>query len=85
MHAMDHGVTGIYNLGTQQGTSVAEIIHAFSKQNNVQLNYEIDSRREGDPEYLVASPWKFMDTGFQYKHSTIEEIVKSAWRYYNGI
>jgi UDP-glucose 4-epimerase len=85
MHAMDHGVTGIYNLGTQQGTSVAEIIYAFSKQNDVQLNYKIDSRREGDPEYLVASPWKFMDTGFQYKHSTIEEIVESAWRYYNGI
>lgn len=85
MHAMDHGVTGIYNLGTQHGTSVHEIISAFSKQNDVQLYYEIDSRREGDPAYLVASPWKFMDTGFVYKHSSIEEIVKSAWSYYNGI
>lgn len=85
MHAMEHGVTGIYNLGTQQGTSVHEIINAFLKQNDVRLYYRIAGRREGDPAYLVASPQKFMDTGFVYMHSSIEEIVKSAWSYYNGI
>ena len=85
MHAMDESIEGIYNLGTQDGTSVLEIIDAFIDVNKVKVNFLSGMRREGDPAYLVASPWKFMDTGFEYKHSTIEEIVKSAWSYYNGI
>ena len=85
MHAMDNEVVGIYNLGTQDGTTVLNIINTFKDVNDVDFDYEFGPRRIGDPAYLVASPWKFMDTGFEYKHSTLEEIVKSAWSYYNGI
>ena len=85
MHAMEDKIQGIYNLGTQDGTSVLNIINTFKDVNNVDFDYEFGPRRIGDPAYLVASPWKFMDTGFEYKHSTLEEIVKSAWSYYNGI
>jgi UDP-glucose 4-epimerase len=85
IHAMDNKVEGIYNLGTQDGTSVLEIINAFEDVNKVNVEFQSGMRRTGDPAYLVAAPWKFMDTGFEYKHSTIEEIVKSAWSYYNGI
>lgn len=85
VHAMDNNVQGIYNLGTQEGTSVLEIVDAFASVNDVHVNFAVVGRREGDPAYLVASPWKFMDTGFEYKHSSIENIVKSAWSYYNGV
>jgi len=84
MHAMEDKIQGIYNLGTQDGTTVLNIINTFKDVNNVDFDYEFGPRRIGDPAYLVASPWKFMDTGFEYRHSTLEEIVKSAWSYYNG-
>lgn len=85
MHAMDNKVEGIYNLGTQDGSSVLNIINTFKDVNGVDFHYDVGPRRIGDPAYLVASPWKFMDTGFEYEYSTTEEIVKSAWSYYNGI
>lgn len=85
MYAMDNQIEGIYNLGTQHGTSVLDIIDAFDSANKVKVEFQSGAKRTGDPAYLVASPWKFMDTGFVYKHSSIEEIVKSAWSYYNGI
>lgn len=84
IHAMDNKVEGIYNLGTQGGTSVLDIIDTFMRVNGVDFDYEFGPRRIGDPTYLVASPWKFMDSGFVYQHSTTDEIVSSAWKYFNG-
>lgn len=85
IHAMDKKIEGTYNLGTIQGTSVKQIIKAFEAQNKVSVNYSIGPRRVGDPALLVANPYKFTYTGFRYEHSSIEEIVTSAWSYYNGI
>lgn len=42
------------NLGTGLGTSVLELIHTFSKVNNVDVPYKFTSRREGDVPMLVA-------------------------------
>lgn len=85
IHAMNKKVEGTYNLGTLQGTSVNQIIKAFVVQNKVPVNYIVGPRREGDPAFLVANPYKFTYSGFEYEHSSIEEIVTSAWSYYNGI
>ena len=42
-----HGV-GIFNLGTGKGSSVLEVIHAFSKACGNDIPYEIKPRRAGD-------------------------------------
>ena len=48
--ALQHMQTGahVYNLGTGHGTSVLEIIHAFSEACGKNLPYEIKPRRAGD-------------------------------------
>lgn len=73
-----------YNLGTSTGTSVHQIISAFMDVNRIEVPYSIAGRREGDPAFLVANPEKFVDTGFEYQYSSIEQIVESAWDYYKG-
>ena len=73
-----------YNLGTNTGTSVYEIISAFIDVNRIDVPYSIGRRRAGDPAFLVANPDKFVDTGFEYQYSSIEQIVESAWYYYKG-
>lgn len=75
-----------YNLGTNIGTTVLELIESFKRQTGIHVPYKIArQRREGDPAFLVANPNKFIDTGFTYLHSTTDEIVSSAWKYFNGV
>lgn len=38
----------IYNIGTENGISVIELINAFEKVNNTKLNYQFVNRRPGD-------------------------------------
>lgn len=85
MHAMDSKVYGIYNLGTDRGTSTRKLLEKFWHVTKIKVPFVYGERREGDPEFLVAEPRKFKDTGFKYEYSTIDEIIKSAWSYYNGI
>lgn len=85
IHAMNNQLYDIYNLGTLNGTSVLEIIEAFEQENAIKVPYSFGDIREGDPAYLVADPHKFVDTGFKYEYSDINQIVKSAWEYYNGV
>jgi len=72
----------IFNLGTQNGTSILELIRKFEDVVSIDLNYDICKRRNGDPAFLVADPNKFInETGFQYS-SNLQLMIKSAWEYY---
>ena len=73
----------IFNLGTHEGTSVLEMIQQFQDVTGVKFDYTKGPRREGDPAFLVANPQKFIDTGFEYQYSNKEEIITSAWKYFN--
>lgn len=75
----------VYNLGSNKGTSVKQIVDIFNKVcKKVDVKYQ--EKRVGDPPFLVANPDKFIkNTKFSYKHneSNLEELIESAWRYYN--
>jgi UDP-glucose 4-epimerase len=73
----------VFNLGTHQGTSVLEMIQQFQDVTGVKFDYTMGAKREGDPAFLVANPQKFIDTGFKYQYSNKEEIITSAWKYFN--
>lgn len=45
----------VFNLGTGNGISVLEAIHAFEKVSGVKLNYEIGPRRPGDVVAVYAN------------------------------
>ena len=73
----------IYNLGTGQGTSVLQLIHAFKKVNNTKVPYEIVGRRPGDIASCYADSSKAeRELGWKAKCG-IKEMFRDALRFEN--
>ena len=71
----------IYNLGTGQGYSVLEIIHAYEKACGKTIPYIITERRPGDIAECYANPAKaYEELGFKAKYG-IEEMCEDSWRF----
>ncbi len=71
----------IFNLGTGTGLSVLELIHAFEKATGVKVNYKIVGRREGDITKVWADPeYANKELGWTAKE-TIEDTLRSAWKW----
>jgi UDP-glucose 4-epimerase len=71
----------VFNLGTGQGLSVLEIIHAFEKATGVNLKYKVVARREGDIEKVFADT-TYANTELGWKaEKGIEETLQSAWKW----
>jgi UDP-glucose 4-epimerase len=74
---------GTFNLGTGKGFSVREILTAIAAVTGREVPCRIDSRRMGDPTYLVADPsaaYKMLD--FKPSYSDLTTIVSSAWTWH---
>ncbi|NEM96251.1 UDP-glucose 4-epimerase GalE [Pontibacter burrus] len=68
-----------FNVGTGEGNTVLEAIHAFERATGVKLNYKIGPRRVGDVPKIYADVTKATEElGFKTT-STLEEAMKSAW------
>ena len=81
--ALQHMKAGasIYNLGTGNGTSVLEIIKAFSKACERDLPYEIKPRRAGDIAACYADCSKAeRELGWRAELS-IEQACADSWRW----
>lgn len=81
--ALQHMKAGasIYNLGTGSGTSVLEIIKAFSKACERDLPYEIKPRRAGDIAACYADCSKAeRELGWRAELS-IEQACADSWRW----
>ena len=71
-----------YNLGSEQGFTVLEVIQACEKVIGKKLSYEVKPRRPGDPPRLVANSKKARETlGFKVTPNSLEWIVRSAWQW----
>ena len=74
----------IFNLGSQNGISVLELIHTFEKYNNVKLNYKIGQRRPGDVVKIYSDSSKaFNKLGWSVKFDT-KDMVTSALNWYKN-
>ncbi|MDP3433619.1 MAG: UDP-glucose 4-epimerase GalE [Bacteroidota bacterium] len=71
----------IFNLGTGQGVSVLEMVHAFQMATAVKLNYKIVDRRPGDIEKIWADT-TLANEELGWKAETgLEETLLSAWNW----
>jgi UDP-glucose 4-epimerase len=71
----------VFNLGTGNGISVLEAIHAFEKVSGVKLNYEMGPRRVGDIVAIYANNDKAVtQLGWKCKYS-LEEMMLTAWQW----
>ena len=78
-YIMEHNVTEQFNLGSNDGFTVLEIIKKFEEISGMKVPYDIIGRRLGDPAVLVTSNKKAKDLlGWKLDNSSIEYILKTA-------
>ena len=71
-----------YNLGSENGYSVREVIKAVEKVSGLTVPASMGPRRPGDPPRLVASAKKVRsELGWNPKHSDLETIIDTALRW----
>ena len=71
----------VFNLGTGNGVTVLEAIHAFEKASGLKLNYTIGPRRPGDIMSIYANNDLAKDLlGWNLKYG-LEEMVSTAWKW----
>lgn len=71
----------IYNLGTGQGVSVLELVHAFEEANQIKVPYKIEGRRPGDLAAYWADANKAYNKLGWKAEKTIFDMCKDAWRF----
>ena len=71
----------VCNLGTGNGYSVLDILHAYEKACGKKLPYVIDPRRPGDIAECYADPAKALqEMGWKAQYG-IEEMCASSWKW----
>lgn len=70
-----------YNLGTGHGSTVLEMVHAFSKAVGRDLPYKLVDRRPGDVTNLTANPSKANKELNWKAQVDLEETCASLWNW----
>jgi UDP-glucose 4-epimerase len=77
------GQERVYNLGSENGFSVREVISACEKVTEKTLKIKEEDRRAGDPDILVASSQKIREElGWERLYPDLETIVAHAWQWH---
>jgi len=78
-------ISGIYNLGNENGFSVREVIETVRKISNREILSVDSPRRAGDPARLVASSKKIREElGWAPNFPDLETIVETAWKWHKN-
>lgn len=82
---IETGKSHTVNLGTGEGSSVLDVVKAYSEACGKDLPYSIRPRRDGDVAVLTARPEMAKDTlGFEAKR-TLADMCKSSWAWVSGL
>ena len=78
---LDHAGTEVFNLGTGNGTSVLELIHAFEEVTGVTVPYEIGPARTGDVAYSYANADKAKRVLGWQAELDVRQMCRDAWNW----
>ncbi len=74
-----------YNLGTNRGDTVLEVIDACRKVTGVDIRYRTDPRRAGDPPELVADASLAMrELGWTPAWPNVIDSIEHAWAWFQA-
>jgi UDP-glucose 4-epimerase len=80
-HLDDDAGLRVFNLGTGVGTSVRQLVTAFSDACGMELPHRIVDRRPGDVRELIADPSKATSAwGWRAQHG-LTAMCRDAWRF----
>jgi UDP-glucose 4-epimerase len=71
----------IFNLGSGNGVSVLEMLHAFEKITGVKLNYLLGERRPGDIPAVYSDSTRAHEILKWQCKKTLVDMVESAWKW----
>ncbi|EAX48937.1 UDP-glucose 4-epimerase [Thermosinus carboxydivorans Nor1] len=84
-HLAAGGESKIYNLGSETGFSVREVIERAKAITGVDFPVRQAPRRAGDPAVLVASSARIRrELGWQPVLSDLDTIIASAWQWHKS-
>ena len=79
LNLLNNGSEGKFNLGTNTGFTVKEVVETVKAVTHLDFNVIETERREGDPPVLVASNVKAKKVLKWQPEYGLKEIVQSAW------
>jgi len=75
----------VYNLGTEKGHSVLEVLRAIEVVTGSPVPHTLGCRRAGDPPVLVAAAGKARrELGWTPAFSDLETIARTAWQWFQA-
>jgi UDP-glucose 4-epimerase len=74
--------TGVYNLGSNEGTSNREIIAMAETITGKKVTVVEGDIRPGDPSVLTASTRRFDTTAGSWKQYSLADMIEHAWAWY---
>lgn len=69
------------NLGTGNGYSVLDMVHAFEKANNINIPYKLVERRAGDIAKCFANPTLAKEILNWEAKLSIEDMCRDTWKW----
>lgn len=79
-------ISTAYNVGTNKGFSVFELIKSAEKITGKKINYLIKGRREGDPSRLIANSQKIQtELGWKPKYLNVDVIISTAYNFFSKL
>lgn len=83
LNSSQPGLGRFYNLGSESGFTVKEVIAACERVTGRKLTVEEKPRRAGDPAVLVASSARIREElGWERKYPDLETIIGHAWQWH---
>jgi len=70
----------VFNVGTGQGVSVKEMVKSFEKANNINIPYQIQSRRAGDITTCYAAVDKIKNHFNWSAQLNLDQMCRDAWK-----
>lgn len=82
-YLINGGKSDIFNLGTEIGSTVKEIIESAIKITGKDIKVIYGERRAGDPAVLTASNKKAREVLGWKPEKNLEDIIKTAWLWHS--
>ena len=69
------------NLGRGKGISVLELVNTFERVNNIKINYEFISRRDGDKDIVFANCQRAKEILDWSPKRDLEQMCRDGWKW----
>lgn len=84
-HLLKGGASRVYNLGSESGFSVRQMINSAKLVTGVHFPVAEEARRAGDPAVLIASSARIRaELGWEPQHSSVNEVIATAWKWHKN-